>query len=594
MQQEDHHGPSGSIYAQELARFAADLTAFRIDHGKPTLEDIEKQAPTGRTLSRSAVSEALNGKRLPSLDFLIALVRTLLKLEGHRGLEVSLGDSRLEVWRSRWQQLQKMQAMDRREAPAPAAAQVEQSLPAPGALASAEDRRTLRMFVAMPGSSMGQQATWDDIPAIRRRLLEPIATQIEEQLACKVDLVIEKEKSPVGTIRRAMFAEAVAADMYIADLTGANPNVYMELGVRWALSDNVTIPICQDITEVRFNAIDNRVIKYGPMPDDLVEAIDRIARAAIHGLDNPQHIDSPVREGSTLIQVSRAEFESMYDELGQLRHEQAQDLIEAALNAPDPPRRIELLEQAIARNPASWRAYFELGSTLRREGRYDEAGSACRTAVELKPDFAPAWRELGITMGKDGHSDDKAIEAFDRALALDDQDAETWATQGGLLRRLARKHTSGSIDIVMLEHALACYRRANDLMPKKLYPLMNAARIELLLAGLRGADLKPSLAEVKNLEHLARFDLSNSQSADPWARFDLADTLLLTGRHVEGLAELRAAALLIAEEERTATLTSVAEPLRDFLAITNALAPETVDAIRQALQTCTSLSTTVT
>jgi hypothetical protein len=32
-----------------------------------------------------------------------------------------------------------------------------------------------------------------------------------------------------------MFREAVDADVYIADLSGANANVYLEPGVRWAL-----------------------------------------------------------------------------------------------------------------------------------------------------------------------------------------------------------------------------------------------------------------------------------------------------------------------------------------------------------------------
>ena len=57
-----------------------------------------------------------------------------------------------------------------------------------------------------------------------------------------------------------------------------HPNVYLELGVRWALRDTVTVLISQDIQEVRFNVSANRVIHYGPMPEELKEAQRQIAQ----------------------------------------------------------------------------------------------------------------------------------------------------------------------------------------------------------------------------------------------------------------------------------------------------------------------------
>src|SRR5581483_11938952 len=322
-------------------------------------------------LSRSGVSEVLNGKRLPSLDFLLDLVRTILKLEDEQHRDVSRSDDRLRTWRSRWQELKKQQTAERRlnakTAPSPAGASgikpsAEQSSP-----------RNLRMFVAMPGSTMGDQAAWSDITEIRERLLEPVAAQVGEQLSCQVELIIEKEKPASGTIRRPMFAEAAIADVYIADLSGANPNVYLELGVRWALSDNVTILICQDAADIRFNANDNRAIEYGWKPKELHEAINRIAEAILYGLRNPNHVDSPVREASDQVLISRTEHEDLLRDLHDLRQHQAEELIEAALRSTDLRRRIEILEQATARNPASWRAYHELGAALRRAGDYPKA-----------------------------------------------------------------------------------------------------------------------------------------------------------------------------------------------------------------------------
>ncbi|MGN9914693.1 hypothetical protein ACTMTJ_44910 [Phytohabitans sp. LJ34] len=154
--------------------------------------------------------------------------------------------------------------MDRRAQPVPTATAdgfgtAAESTFTPGA-------RMLRCFVAMPGTSMGESAGWTDCPAIRRRLLEPAAELVRRRLGCDVELVIEKEKSAAGPVHHSMFAGATDADIYVADLTGANPNVYLELGVRWAVSDGVTILICQDIAGVRFNAAANRIIEYSPMP----------------------------------------------------------------------------------------------------------------------------------------------------------------------------------------------------------------------------------------------------------------------------------------------------------------------------------------
>lgn len=575
--------PDGS-FEEELAAFAAELTKLRIAQGKPSLLEIERHAPAARPMSKSAISEALAGKRLPGLDFLIALVQTLYRLGDPQRRAVSGQDPRLELWRSRWRQLEVLRAGDRRTPSVPATVAGDPGTAA--GPAGPTETRVLRCFVAMPGTSMGGSAGWTDIPAIRRRLLEPAAELIEKHLGCAVTLVIEKEKSATGPVHHSMFTEAMHADIYIADLTGANPNVYLELGVRWAVSDGVTILICQDIAGVRFNAAANRIIEYGPMPDALEDAVHRIARAAVDGIRAPTRIDSPVRQGSPMILVPRARYEDLVDQLDRLRAQQAEELLEAAHRTADLPRKIALLEEAVSRNPAGWQAHVELGTLFRREGRYAEAGQALRRAVELKPDFAPAWRELGIALGKSGAADAEAIDAFDRALTLDDSDAETWATQGGLLRKLSRGNAAGPFDQALLERALACYRKADRLTPNQLYPLMNLARLELLLAGLRGEDTRPAQARIRDLEHLARYTVSSGRPGDPWALFDLADALLLTGRVPAGLAELRRAMTLVAPEERASVLATVAEPLRDFLSIAPALPSETTQGIREALELC--------
>ncbi|GAA1993230.1 hypothetical protein GCM10009738_87690 [Kitasatospora viridis] len=98
--------PAPQSFDEELARFAEDLRHLRISCGNPSLRELEKQAPPGRPLSASALSEAFNGRRLPRLDFLVAVVRTLLAIEEAR--PVRDGDARIETWRVRWQEMERL------------------------------------------------------------------------------------------------------------------------------------------------------------------------------------------------------------------------------------------------------------------------------------------------------------------------------------------------------------------------------------------------------------------------------------------------------------------------------------------------------
>lgn len=143
----------------------------------------------------------------------------------------------------------------------------------------------LVIFVAMPGTDLGPHATWRNTAEIKQYLYEPVANQVEAALGREVDLRIEKDKIGQGVIHRSMFNEALRAPVYIADLTGANANVYLELGVRWALRDRVTVLVCQNEEhDIKFNVSPSRAIRYGPTPSELESAREKIVRAILEGL----------------------------------------------------------------------------------------------------------------------------------------------------------------------------------------------------------------------------------------------------------------------------------------------------------------------
>lgn len=444
----------------------------------------------------------------------------------------------------------------------------------------------LRIFVAMPGSTMGERARWSDTGEIKQRLLDPAARRISEELGRPVELAIEKDKSAPGPVHPSMFREAVDADVYIADLSGANANVYLELGVRWALKDNVTILISQNIDEdLKFNVSGNRIIPYGPMPNELDRAVSGIVASALSGLRNPLKIDSPVRSSLPLLTALRSDWEALQDEIAGLRRTQAEDLVVEARKAA-PAQAIALLQRAVDRDPLSIQAHLQLGIVLRKATDYRQAIRELRTVVELNEDSAAGWRELGVALSKSGHLAD-AAEAFRHAVQLDGNDGETWATLGGLRRRLARSPTGSAFHWGMLRESRDAYHRASQLLGNDTYPLVNEARVNLLLSAVEPSTRQAVLSRLRNLEYLARFQAYPDPPAvrDPWKGFDLTDTLLLTGRVEEGLGELRSAIELTDPRDRESFLPSVIDPLSDYLAI-DVLDEPTTQGVREAIDVC--------
>lgn len=55
--------------------------------------------------------------------------------------------------------------------------------------------------------------------------------------------LIEREENNMGVIQKTMYEKIILCEFCVADLTNANPNVYYELGMRYAVKPFTTIPI---------------------------------------------------------------------------------------------------------------------------------------------------------------------------------------------------------------------------------------------------------------------------------------------------------------------------------------------------------------
>jgi len=97
----------------------------------------------------------------------------------------------------------------------------------------------------------------------------------------------------------------------------------------------------------------------------------------------------------------------------------------------------QALREAVARNDANAAAYNELGIVYRRLGRFAEADEAYGHAVRVDPQYAPAYLNLGVLCDLYLQQPRRALEAYERYLALaatPDEKVGQWVAE--LRRRL--------------------------------------------------------------------------------------------------------------------------------------------------------------
>lgn len=143
-------------------------------------------------------------------------------------------------------------------------------------------------FVAMP---FGEGSEYDgkerESTFVYEQIIKPAAKRAVERIRKthgdvdynELEVVRELETVGSGDITQSIVRHLADAHVTIVDLTGRNPNVFFELGVRFALKRNGTILLTQDRTQVPFNVQQFRVVEYDPRFDGISRAIDRLSEA---------------------------------------------------------------------------------------------------------------------------------------------------------------------------------------------------------------------------------------------------------------------------------------------------------------------------
>lgn len=155
-------------------------------------------------------------------------------------------------------------------------------------------------FVLMPYGSNGEYGggtTESDY--VFTEIIEPGVIGAARELAAQAGaepfrprITREVDRNVTGSITSAIVHSIARADVVVVDITGRNPNVFLELGIRYALRSKVTVLLAQVGVQVPFDIKVYRYIEYDRFRPG--EARRRIAESIREGLSDVLTSDSVV------------------------------------------------------------------------------------------------------------------------------------------------------------------------------------------------------------------------------------------------------------------------------------------------------------
>ncbi len=147
-------------------------------------------------------------------------------------------------------------------------------------------------FVLMPfGRKTDATGRTTDFDAVYREIIAPAVQE------AGLDPIRADEEKVGGAIHKPMFERLMLCDYAVADITGANPNVYYELGIRHAMRPSSTVILFAEGTTLPFDIALLRGIAYrtgeNGAPLDPKSCASRVTAQLGAARENP-HDDSPL------------------------------------------------------------------------------------------------------------------------------------------------------------------------------------------------------------------------------------------------------------------------------------------------------------
>ena len=406
-------------------------------------------------------------------------------------------------------------------------------------------------FVIMP---FGEKAVLDETGKSRVVNFDPIYDRIFEPAIRQTRLPEGGQLEPRRTDRD-FFAGAIGQEMFeyleysrvaLADISGLNPNVLYELGVRHRARQAGTVIFRQPAAKIPFDIAQIKAFPYEYEPEDHArESRDVIARVLTESLEQ-NRLDSPVQ---LALKVQREEKSFIEADLREA---------ENAFRVGDRPRAIAAYRRAVAADPRNNLLRLRLGLLLKDDGKWHEALEQFDRAIVAAPAYAEAWREKGIAENKLYQRAKRpagmasGIEALGKAIQLNADDFDAHASLGGALKREG-----------LLTEAAEAYERAVTVSRGHSYPLLNAIKLRAQLNSALTIDDKHRLLLARAERSLRAQTASDPPYDPPWSFFDLAEIRLYAGDQQGFLATATRGAELAAHGWQLTTFADSLAALRD-------------------------------
>lgn len=365
--------------------------------------------------------------------------------------------------------------------------------------------------------------------------------------------------SASGMITQEMFRDILYSHIVLADITGLNPNVFYELGVRHTLRPTSTVVFKEVHSTIPFDVRDLRIFDYNVEGlSAFGDAVQRIRRCLDESL-SAGVLDSPV------VMALRDEIEWPTVEIGtqskyKLRSWLESQKEQAAVDAYIREARTALERRDLAAAEASLRGALtlvpndlnvnmDLATLLRDKGDFRAAEPILTHVTETHPMFAPAWRELGIAQHKLKKAND-AVRTLQHTTRLNTYDTDAWSSLGGALKSLQQYGESQD-----------AYLKALQLNPGDPYPLLNYLTVHAQ-NNRSLPNLQRHETEIQQAEATCRGEIS-TQKRLPWCYFDLAQILFFRGDDAGFQEHFRMGAKVATARWQVETATTTYSLLRD-------------------------------
>jgi tetratricopeptide (TPR) repeat protein len=408
-------------------------------------------------------------------------------------------------------------------------------------------------FVAMP---FGRKPGPNDIEVDYNRVYkELIAPAIE---AAGLSAFRADQEQAAGSILPDMFQELLIADLVVADLSIANPNVWYELGVRHALRSRGVVLLfgspAGGKSPSAFDLYTDRKLRYslagdGPDPATLKEdtaaltAMIKATMASWHERRiSPVYYHLPNLQEPDWKTLVFGNVREIWD-----AHRRWEDRLQLALESG---RIGDLLVLADEGPVAAFRseAWIRAGTALRKSGQFLLALEYLGKGLAVEPRALTGLRETGICLqrlgmrGAAGHSLARARRHFETVLEEHPRDVETWALLGRVDKDAwvaawrrdgsdeKTKRDDAADEGALLGAAIRSYDRAYRSSPGHYFSGINALVLMHLALHL-GTDGGGSAHTRDIMAGAVRFAAENE--ADPqqrfWSLVTLGDLAVLDG-----------------------------------------------------------------